>query len=97
MQRAFAQVNQRRTPAEQILLCIGLGFGRVLRIGDEDVWGKEVNSASRLGEDTARPGEVLLTAAARLALSGRRDEEFQALAESPLVDEVTFRFVPRAP
>src|SRR6476469_4854722 len=51
MQRACALHNERRTPEEQILLCVGLGFGRVLRIGDTDVWGKEVNAASKLGED----------------------------------------------
>ena len=36
----------------------------MLRIGDLDVWGREVNAASKLGEDTARAGEILLTKAA---------------------------------
>jgi adenylate cyclase len=61
MLRACTLYNERRKPEEQILLCIGVGFGRVLRIGDTDVWGKEVNGASKLGEDTAKPGEILVT------------------------------------
>jgi class 3 adenylate cyclase len=39
---------------------IGIGYGRVLDVGD-DVWGDEVNLASKLGEDVAERGEILLT------------------------------------
>src|SRR5689334_1606627 len=39
MQRACRQVNERRKPEEHILLCVGLGFGKILRIADEDAWG----------------------------------------------------------
>ena len=45
-------------------ICIGVGFGRLLVVGDEDVFGEEVNLASKLGEDVAGPGEVLLTESA---------------------------------
>ena len=38
----------------------GVGFGDVLEL-DGDVFGAEVNLASKIGEDLARPGEVLLT------------------------------------
>jgi len=65
MQRACQQLNQRRLPEEQVLLCVGIGYGRILRIGDIDVFGAEVNAASKLGEDTAKANEILLTAAAR--------------------------------
>ena len=61
MQRACRQVNERRKPEEQILLCIGLGFGKILRIADQDAWGREVNAASKLGEDTAKASEILVT------------------------------------
>jgi len=64
MQRATVAVNQRRRQEEQILLCVGVGYGRILRIGDSDVFGEEVNAASKLGEDTAKPGEILVTQAA---------------------------------
>lgn len=68
MQRACALYNERRKEEEQIILCVGIGFGRVLRIGDSNVWGREVNAASKLGEDTAEGGEILVTEAVRGAL-----------------------------
>jgi len=68
MQRACQNLSQRRTPEEQVILCLGIGAGRVLRVGDDDVFGAEVNAASKLGEDTAGPDEILVTGAARDAL-----------------------------
>jgi class 3 adenylate cyclase len=40
---------------------IGIGFGDVLLIGEDDFFGSEINIASKLGEDVAGPGEVYLT------------------------------------
>jgi class 3 adenylate cyclase len=80
MQRACLQVNERRRPEEQILLCVGIGYGRLLHVGDIDVWGQELNSAAKLGEDTARAGDVLLTASARNALGADADRfELEAI------------------
>jgi class 3 adenylate cyclase len=73
MQRACALYNERRKPEEQILLCVGIGFGPVLRIGDTDVWGKEVNAASKLGEDRAKGNEILVTDAVRGAIGETAD------------------------
>lgn len=64
MQRACQRASERRQAEEQILLCVGIGHGMVLRVGDVDVWGSEVNAASKLGEDTAKAHEVLVTQAA---------------------------------
>lgn len=61
MQRAVLEYNVGRSEAEQILLCVGLGFGRILRIGDHDIFGAEVNAASKLGEDTAKSWQILVT------------------------------------
>ena len=49
--------------------CIGIGFGEMLRSENEGVYGNEMNLASKLGEDTAKRGETLLTQAAHDALS----------------------------
>ena len=67
MQRACRATNARRSPAEQIVLCVGLGHGPLLKIGDEDVFGHEVNLASKLGEDTAAGEEILATPAVKQA------------------------------
>jgi adenylate cyclase len=42
----------------------GIGYGEVLIVQDEDLYGSEVNLASKLGEDLASRGEILLTEAA---------------------------------
>lgn len=65
MQRALDDANRHRPPETQVLLCVGIGYGEILRIGDHDVYGQQVNAASKLGEDTAKATEVLLTRAAR--------------------------------
>ena len=53
---------------------IGIGFGPLLLIGSDDVYGSEMNLASKLGEDLAEAGDVLLTDAAflRVGTSKRR-------------------------
>ena len=63
MQRTLITYNKGRVAHEQVLLGVGLGFGDVLRIGDTDVFGAEVNAASKLGEDTAGAGDILITGA----------------------------------
>lgn len=69
MVRATAAVNPGRAPEDRIEVCIGLGYGTVLRVGDNEVWGAEVNAASKLGEDMAKGGEILATDTLRLALN----------------------------
>lgn len=64
MHEATRAHDRDRPPEEWLPLCVGVGFGRVLRVGDHDVYGAEVNAASKLGEDLARAGEVLATGAA---------------------------------
>jgi class 3 adenylate cyclase len=67
MERGLRQVNRGRPTNEQLAFSYGIGFGQVLELED-DVFGLEVNLASKLGEDLARPGEVLLTRAAAESL-----------------------------
>jgi len=61
MQKILKQYNADKSKEEQVLLCVGMGYGKVLKIGDSDVYGKEVNAASKLGEDTAKAWEILVT------------------------------------
>ena len=65
MQRTTRLYNAGHAEVEHVLLGIGLGFGRVLRIGDADVFGNEVNSACILGESWAKGYEILVTEAVR--------------------------------
>lgn len=61
MQRIAKAYNQEKIDAEKILLCVGVGYGKILTIGEHDVFGSEVNAASKLGEDTAKAWEILVT------------------------------------
>jgi class 3 adenylate cyclase len=70
VQEAVAAENARREEPSRLDVCIGVGSGRLLRIGSEDVYGDEMNVASKLGEDVAGPGEVLLTEAAHAEIAG---------------------------
>jgi len=44
---------------------IGIGYGPLLLIGGDDLFGSEMNMASKLGEDVASRGDILLSEAAR--------------------------------
>ena len=70
MEAALRRLNHGRPPNERLSFSYGIGFGDVLDL-EHDVFGLEVNLASRLGEDMARPGEALLTPAAAAALDTR--------------------------
>jgi hypothetical protein len=60
MAQGVARLNRGRPPSERVAFSFGVGFGEVLDLG-HDLLGLEVNLASKLGEDRARPGEILLT------------------------------------
>jgi class 3 adenylate cyclase len=68
MQRTCQATSARRAPEEQLILCVGLGFGKILKIGDDDVFGHEVNISSKLGEDIAKGHEILVTRACHDAI-----------------------------
>ena len=70
MSSALSRLNRGRPVHERTVFSFGVGIGEVLDLGD-DVLGLEVNLASKLGEDLARPGEVLFTQAAVAALPPR--------------------------
>jgi len=63
MQLASKKYSQSVPDAEKIILCCGLGWGRILRIpgANVDIFGEEVNFAAKLGEDKAKGGEILIT------------------------------------
>lgn len=64
-----ATANAQRPADRALHASIGIGFGDVLYIGEEDLHGDQMNIASKLGEDIAERGEILLTAAAQATLS----------------------------
>lgn len=83
MQRALAAYDADKSDEEKVLLCVGLGFGKILRIGDADVFGAEVNAASKLGEDTAKAWEILVTEGVRARAVGLPGIGFAEIDEVP--------------
>ena len=72
--------NRGRPERDQLWFSYGVGWGDVLDLGD-DVFGLEVNLASKLGEDVARPGEALLTPAAVQALTAAQRRRLRPYGE----------------
>lgn len=58
-------VNPLLPEDRRLHAAIGIGFGRILNVDERDMFGAELNLASKLGEDIAKAGEILLTAAAK--------------------------------
>lgn len=67
VQACLRRLNRGKPKDERLAFSYGIGYGDVLDLED-DVFGLEVNLASKLGEDMARPGEALLTPAAAASL-----------------------------
>lgn len=68
MQKTCQIFSARRAAEEQVILCCGVGFGKLIKVGDSDVFGHEVNLAGKLGEDIAKANEILVTPAVRTAI-----------------------------
>lgn len=77
------RVNRSQPENERLRFSYGIGYGDILDI-EGDLFGLEVNIASKLGEDLAKPGEALLTPAAAAALDA------EALARVVSYKVVTF-------
>ena len=67
LEAALARLNRGQPLNEQLHFSYGIGYGDVLDL-DHDMFGLEVNIASKLGEDLAEPGEALLTPSAAAAV-----------------------------
>jgi len=91
MQAALAVHDADLADEDKVLLCVGLGYGRVLRIGDSDVYGTEVNASSKLGEDRAKAWEILVTDAVRERCEGMPGYTFAELPDPPAGCERAFK------
>ena len=62
MQHAFRAANLLTPDDMDIHISCGIDYGKILIVGGEDCFGDAVNRASKLGEDLAGAGQVLITA-----------------------------------
>ena len=61
MQHAFKAANLLTSDDLDIHISCGIDYGKLLIIGHEDCFGDPVNRASKMGEDVAAAGEILIT------------------------------------
>jgi len=61
MQHAFTASNLLTSDDLDIHISCGIDYGKLLIIGHEDCFGDPVNRASKIGEDLATSGEILVT------------------------------------
>ena len=60
MQHAFGAENLLTSGDLDIHISCGIDYGRILIVGQEDCFGDPVNRASKMGEDLAVAGEILV-------------------------------------
>ena len=76
MNEAFEIENTRYPEEFDIRVSCGLDHGKIILLEGQDFFGDAVNTASKLGEDTAKAGEILVSQTAIATLP--RDVNFDA-------------------
>ena len=61
MQHAFDAANILTADDLDIRIACGIDYGKILMVGSDDCFGDAVNRASKLGEDVAEAGDILVT------------------------------------
>jgi adenylate cyclase len=61
MQHAFAASKLLTSDDLDIYIACGIDYGKILILEQEDCFGDPVNRASKIGEDIAAAGEILIT------------------------------------
>lgn len=93
MQKTCQIFSARRAAEEQVILCCGVGFGKLIKVGDADVFGHEVNLAGKLGEDIAKANEILVTPAVHAAIGDAPglvwEEQHRAYADEHICWKLT--------
>jgi len=64
--------NEVTADESDVYVSIGIGYGPTL-LACDDMYGNEMNLASKLGEDTAEKGEILLTQSAKKECKKKRE------------------------
>ncbi|MDR7305314.1 adenylate/guanylate cyclase domain-containing protein [Rhodoferax saidenbachensis] len=94
---ALAMVNAAVVEGQAPLLAfsVGIDVGEILLLEQVDCFGDAVNLAYKLGEDIARPGEVLVTQRVREQLTDTAGLGFQSIQVSISgMDVTTFAVTP---
>jgi class 3 adenylate cyclase len=77
----LAVVNLLLPERKRLYVSIGIGFGGILNVENMELFGDELNVASKLGEDVAGMGQILLTQAAARAAQAQTGGDALNLVE----------------
>jgi class 3 adenylate cyclase len=61
IQHAFTSANLLTQDDMDIHVTIGIDYGRILILNEDDMFGDPVNRACKMGEDLGKAGEILIT------------------------------------
>jgi class 3 adenylate cyclase len=61
VQHAFTSANLLTQEDMDIHVTIGIDYGKILILNDDDMFGDPVNRACKMGEDLGKAGEILIT------------------------------------
>ncbi|ADI31131.1 adenylate/guanylate cyclase domain-containing protein [Methylotenera versatilis] len=93
MQQILIPYNEAKLEQERVHLCVGLGFGKILRVGNTEVFGAEVNAACKLGEDVAKQGETLVTGAFQQVCADFAGVTYQKLEHAPAGASAAYKVI----
>jgi adenylate cyclase len=82
MQHAFSAANLVSSEDLDIHISCGIDYGKILLIGHEDCFGDPVNRASKIGEDLAAAGEILITKDAMDRISAEAGIQYREMSVS---------------
>lgn len=85
--------NEDKHGLEKIELCSGIGYGEILKIGNSDIFGFEVNVASKLGEDMAGARELFITEAAMVQISSNKQINFEEIQCSSKLGSKVYKVI----
>jgi len=97
IQRALELQNRALPEDWDVHVGIGIGFGPLLMVGEHDLFGSEMNLASKLGEDLAQAGDVLVSEAAFARLGGLEQRFEDKKARLSGIALPYHRLVPKSP
>ena len=93
MQQILIPYDAAKLEQERVHLCVGLGFGKILRVGNTEVFGAEVNAACKLGEDVAKQSETLVTGAFQQACADFAGVTYQKLEHAPAGASAAYKVI----
>ena len=73
----------------ELYVSIGIGFGKILNVENQTIYGNQVNLASKLGEDIGQMGEILLT---ENAYGRVENEEVECIEHEVTVSGISLRY-----